>query len=46
MAEEWGDLPWAREICYRNSEEFQNAILHTHGNANDFQLEEDRCIKG
>ena len=46
VAEEWGDLPWSREICDRYSEEIQNAGLSTYGDTHHHQLEEDRCIRG
>ena len=45
VAEVWGDLPWSRKICYKYSEEVQNAGLQTHVYTHDHQLEEDRCIK-
>eukprot|EP00253_Pinus_taeda_P032566 PITA_32566 len=45
LAKEWGDLPWARNICYRNFEEIHNARLPTHGYSHDHQLEENRCIR-
>eukprot|EP00253_Pinus_taeda_P026452 PITA_26452 len=45
LAEEWGDLPWAKKICYGDSEEIQNARLLAHGYAYDHQLEETRCIR-
>eukprot|EP00253_Pinus_taeda_P017845 PITA_17845 len=45
FAEEWGDLPWTRKICYKNSEEIQNARLSTHGYSHDHQLEENRCFR-
>eukprot|EP00253_Pinus_taeda_P014326 PITA_14326 len=35
LAEKWGDLPWARKICYRYYEEIQNAGLSTHGYSHD-----------
>jgi len=46
LVEEWGNLPRTREICYKNSEEIQNAGLQTHGDAHGYQLEKDRCFKG
>ena len=41
LAAKGRDVPWAREICYKNLEEIQDGGLYTHGYSNDHQLEED-----